>query len=51
MRFKIDENLPVEARDTFIRAGFEATIVGDEYLPGSPDTNIAAVCRADSASL
>lgn len=47
MRFKIDENLPVEAKDIFRQAGFDATTVADEGLAGSPDEVIAAVCRRE----
>lgn len=51
MRFKIDENLPVEVRDTLHRAGFDATTVGDENLSGSPDPNLAAVCREEGLTI
>lgn len=47
IRFKVDENLPIEARDAFIQAGYEASTVDDEGLSGSPDANIAAICRAE----
>ena len=47
MRFKIDENLPVEARDVLRQAGFEATTVADEDLAGRPDEDIAAICRRE----
>ncbi len=51
MRFKIDENLPIEARDAFIQAGFEASTVEDEALSGSPDANIASICRAEKRAI
>ncbi len=44
MRFKIDENLPVEAKNIFHQGGFDATTVADEGLAGSLDETIAAVC-------
>lgn len=47
MRFKIDENLPVETREILIQAGFDATTVGNEALSGNPDANIAAFCQVE----
>lgn len=51
MRFKIDENLPVEAKEVLLQAGFEATTVGDEALAGSPDLDIADVCRREQRAI
>ncbi len=51
MHFKIDENLPVEARDIFLRSGFEATTVGDENLSGTTDFNIAAICQEEQRAI
>ncbi len=51
MRFKIDENLLVEARDIFLRSGFEATTVGDENLSGATDFNIAAICQEEQRAI
>ena len=51
MRFKIDENLPVEARDIFLRSGFEATTLGDENLSGTTDFNIAAICQEEQRAI
>lgn len=45
MLFKIDENLPVEACDILRSAGFDSVTVGDQLLSGSPDSNLAAICR------
>ena len=45
MRFKVDENLPVEAADLLQAAGHEATTIHDEHLVGQPDPNVAQVCR------
>jgi predicted nuclease of predicted toxin-antitoxin system len=47
MRFKIDENLPAEASDVLRRAGFDAATVADEGLAGSPDADIASICRRE----
>ena len=51
MRFKIDENLPAEARDVLRQAGFEATTVADEELAGKPDEDIAAICRREGKAI
>ena len=41
MRFKIDENLPLEAATTLRQAGFDAETVWDEALSGAADERIA----------
>ena len=51
MRFKIDENLPIEARDLLLRAGHEAETVVDEDLSGTPDLQIASVCLAERRAI
>ena len=51
MRFKIDENLPVEAADLLQAAGHEATTIHDEHLVGQPDPNVAQVCRDECRAL
>ena len=47
MKFKLDENLPLEAAAWLRQQGQDAHSVADEHLEGSPDTGIAAVCRAE----
>lgn len=51
MRFKLDENLPVGARDLLQQAGHEASTVADESLTGAADGDIAAVCRQEQRAL
>lgn len=46
-KVKIDENLPREACEVFLRAGFDAVDVHDQKLSGAVDPAIAAVCRAE----
>ncbi len=46
MRFKVDENLPVELADEFRALGHEADTVQDEGLSGSSDTEVVAQARA-----
>ena len=51
MKFKIDENLPVEIAALLRDAGYEATSIVDQGLGGSADPDIAAVCRHEDRVL
>lgn len=51
MRFKVDENLPVEVAQVLREAGHEATTVLDQHLSGSADPMIAAVCQQEGRTL
>ena len=51
MRFKIDENLPVEVCDLLQVAGHDAATVREEQLGGRPDPEIAAVCKFEEKVL
>lgn len=44
MKFKIDENLPVEIAEILRIAGHDAMTVFEERLVGEPDLQIIAVC-------
>lgn len=44
MRFKIDENLPVEFAALFTQAGHDAVTVTSQSMQGEPDPAIADVC-------
>jgi len=44
MKFKIDENLPIEVAEILVNAGHDAVTVWDEHLVGASDTAIAAAC-------
>ncbi len=46
MKFKIDENLPVEAAETLRQSGFVADTVEDENLSGSDDETVLARSRS-----
>jgi len=37
LKFKIDENLPIEAANIFTKSGYDAETVFYEGLKGSPD--------------
>ena len=51
MRFKIDENLPVEIADLLQQEGHEATTVTAERLTGSTDAVLARVCSQENRAL
>jgi predicted nuclease of predicted toxin-antitoxin system len=42
LKFKIDENLPIEAAKTLCDAGVDAETIGDERLSGADDQVVAA---------
>jgi predicted nuclease of predicted toxin-antitoxin system len=47
VRFKIDENLPVELVEELRVAGHEATSVDDQRLLGASDQHLSGVCKAE----
>jgi len=51
VKFKTDENLPVEATATLRECGFDAETVWDENLSGSDDQIIAARVRSEGRIL
>lgn len=51
MRFKIDENLPVEAGELLRSAGHDVATVIDQSLAGEPDEGISEVCRREGRAL
>jgi predicted nuclease of predicted toxin-antitoxin system len=51
MRFKIDENLPLDAAESLRRAGHDATTVPQQGLGGEPDAHIASVCQTEGLAL
>ncbi len=51
MKFKLDENLPLEACSVLSKAGHDAHTVLQEELGGQPDSIISAVCRAEERVL
>ncbi len=48
MRFKIDENLPLEVADTLSGGGFDAVSVTDQGFGGAPDVEVARVCALEN---
>ncbi len=51
MRFKVDENLPVELAEVLQHAGHDAVTVKDQHLGGIPDSSIAKVCQQEHRAL
>ena len=51
MKFKIDQNLPVECASTLLAAGHDAITVYQQQLGGAPDHQVVAVCHAEARVL
>jgi predicted nuclease of predicted toxin-antitoxin system len=51
MRFKVDENLPVEAAEVLRQAGHDAATVLEQQHGGSPDAELADLCQREGRSL
>jgi predicted nuclease of predicted toxin-antitoxin system len=51
MKFKTDENVPLEAVDLLRSGGHDALSVFDQSLAGWPDGRIAEVCREEARTL
>ena len=50
MRFKVDENLPVEAVESG-RLGHDAMSIYDQEMVGSSDLQAASVCKSEQRAL
>ncbi|MBF0236269.1 MAG: DUF5615 family PIN-like protein [SAR324 cluster bacterium] len=51
MKFKLDENLPVEAAEMLTNTGYEALTVLDQCLGGHSDAVINKVCQKEERIL
>ncbi len=51
MKFKIDENLPIEVADLLQQVGYDAATVYDQDLVGEADENIATVCQSEKRAI
>ncbi|MFH1870272.1 MAG: DUF5615 family PIN-like protein [Pseudomonadota bacterium] len=51
MKFKIDQNLPIEAADMLSAAGHDAMTVYQQSLGGAPDERIVEVCKDEDRIL
>lgn len=51
MKFKLDENLPLEAIEIFQSAGFDTASVLGQSLGGQSDARITSICHAENRIL
>ncbi len=51
MRFKIDENLPIEIADLLRQHQHDAVTVPEQQLAGYPDSHVARVCQAEQRAI
>jgi predicted nuclease of predicted toxin-antitoxin system len=51
MRFKIDENLPVEVAQRLVAASHDAPTILDQNMSGRPDQDVATICRTEQRAL
>ena len=51
MKFKIDENLPVELAEILNTEGYDASTIYWQNMGGEPDTNVASVCKMEERAI
>lgn len=51
MKFKVDENLPVEVKVLLNKAGHEALSVVDQQLGGETDNVISRICQQENRAI
>ncbi len=51
MRFKVDENLPIEVAEALRQAGHDAATVLEERYGGSADARLATLCQREGRVL
>ncbi|MCP4126201.1 MAG: hypothetical protein GY753_03955 [Gammaproteobacteria bacterium] len=51
MRFKVDENLPIEVAEVLRQAGYDAFTVKGQDLVGSPDSEISVICQNENRAV
>ena len=51
MRFKVDENLPIDVAALLRAAGHDAATVNDEGVGGAPDTDLAELVKREGRAL
>lgn len=51
MRFKVDQNLPVEVAVALRAAGHDAHTVYEEQLAGTPDPELGAIIQREGRGL
>ena len=51
MRFKVDENLPIEVAETLRTAGHDAATVNEQAMGGASDPDLAALMQREGRAL
>jgi predicted nuclease of predicted toxin-antitoxin system len=51
MKFKIDENLPIEVVKIFQKAGYDTVSVLDQNLGGCSDDTLISICKHEKRVL
>lgn len=51
MKFKVDENLPIEIAELLRQAGHDALTVLDQSMGGFKDGHLAGICRTEGRAL
>jgi predicted nuclease of predicted toxin-antitoxin system len=51
VRFKVDENLPVEVVELLRQAGHDAATVLEQRLGGGTDSDVASLCQREGRTL
>jgi predicted nuclease of predicted toxin-antitoxin system len=51
MRFKVDENLPIEVAEALRQAGHDAVTVLEQHIGGSADAQLTTLCKRESRVL
>ena len=51
MKFKIDENMPLEVAGLLKDSGHDATTVSEQDLTGTSDANLLTVCLQEARAL
>ena len=50
-KFKLDENLPLEAAALLRDAGYDAATIWDQEMVGDPDLKVASACKDEDRVL
>ena len=50
-KFKLDENLPLEAAAVLRDAGYDTATIPDQQMMGNPDSKVASVCKDEDRVL
>jgi len=51
MKFKIDENMPIEITESLRNVGYDSATLPEQKLTGTSDANLAAICRKEKRIL